>query len=147
MIGYRAEAAARQKNDKRPRGSRPSVIRRRHSDRDATIDRSVPDEPASKAPPFWVDDRRKRVVIEGKAYHPSPKEYALLSVLAADPGRVVSTEEILRTLWSDRAGASATDVKQYVHLLRKRIERNPKEPRWIESVRGFGYRLTGPGDS
>lgn len=91
--------------------------------------------------PFTINDCSKIVYIEDKRCKLSPKEYKLLKRLALEPGRVVSNEELISELWQPHSNASTNDVKQYVHLLRRRIEPNPQQPRWIENVRGFGYRL------
>lgn len=102
---------------------------------------TVPVESRSNAASFVIDDRRKLVFIEGKRLQLSPKEFALLSLLALDPGRVVSNEEIVAFLWADRSDATVSDVRQSIYLLRKRIEKDPKNPRWIRTVSGFGYQL------
>ncbi len=91
--------------------------------------------------PFQIDDRCKSVFAEGKECQLSPKEYALLRLLAVDPGRVVSADEIIRELWPHTSHVVHSDVKRYVHRLRHKVEKNPKKPRWIENIRGFGYRL------
>ena len=88
-----------------------------------------------------IDDRAKTVTLNGRAVRLSPKEYQLLKLLASDPGRVFSNEEIVRHLWSRGTEASANDVKQYIHLLRNKIKDDPTHPRCIETVKGFGYRL------
>ena len=93
------------------------------------------------AGPIKIDDRSKLVFIEGKEHYLSPKEYALLKLFAEDAGRVISNEEIITQLWPENNRAVDSDVKQYIFLLRKRIEKNPHHPRWIVNVKGFGYRL------
>ena len=93
------------------------------------------------AGPIKIDDRSKLVFIEGEEHHLSPKEYALLKLFAEDAGRVISNQEIIFQLWPENNRAVDSDVKQYIFLLRKRIEKNPQQPRWILNVKGFGYRL------
>jgi DNA-binding response OmpR family regulator len=94
-----------------------------------------------RAGPFKIDDRDKIVTVEGEKRRLSPKEYTLLKLLVAVPGRVVSNEEIISSLWPRNSRATTSDVQQYVHLLRTKVEKNPKRPRWIKTVKGFGYRL------
>ncbi len=96
------------------------------------------------AGPFVIDDRQKLVFIEGERMHLSRKEYALLTLLAADPGRVFSNKEIVACLWADRSDATVSDAIQSIYLLRKRIEKDPKNPRWIQTANGFGYQLVVP---
>ncbi len=93
------------------------------------------------AGPFQIDDRSKGVIMHGEAVNLSPKEYALLRLLTTDPGRVFSNQEIIEHLWSDKDRADTTDVKQYIHLLRNKIEKKPAQPRWLQTVKRFGYKL------
>jgi DNA-binding response OmpR family regulator len=89
-----------------------------------------------------VDDRTKVVRLRGKEVQLSPKEYELLQLLACEPGRVFSDAEIIAHLWPTGGHATANDVKQYIHLLRSKIEEDPQHPRRIQTVKGFGYKLT-----
>ncbi|MBI1743456.1 response regulator transcription factor [Candidatus Acetothermia bacterium] len=88
-----------------------------------------------------IDDRSKAVHLKGKKIALSPKEFALLQLLASHPGRVFSDREILRYVWPEGSLASANDVKRYVHMLRVKLEEDVKKPKRILTVRGFGYRL------
>ncbi len=91
--------------------------------------------------PCLIDDRTKNVKILGKEVSLSPKEFELLKIFANDPGRVFSHEQIIDHLWSGSKRADHNDVKQYIHLLRNKIEQNRSQPRWIRTVKGFGYKL------
>ena len=73
------------------------------------------------------------------AVHLTGGEAALLTVLARHPGEVMSRELIARTLEMDEAGERAIDVQ--VTRLRRRIEADPREPRFLHTVRGRGYVL------
>ncbi len=75
----------------------------------------------------------------GQALHLTGGESALLAVLARRPGTVLSREAIARTLEMDEAGERAIDVQ--VTRLRRRIEPDPREPRFLHTVRGRGYVL------
>ena len=97
---------------------------------------------ALEAGPFRVDDRNKVVFVEDQPQRLSPKEYALLKLLVLNQDRVVSNQEIIEHLWPRSDRATTSDVKQYVHLLRKKVENNPRKPRWIQNIKGFGYQLT-----
>jgi len=88
-----------------------------------------------------IDDRGKVVRLDGEPVALSPKEYELIKLLAGDPGRVFSTEEIIDALWGTGQGASAADVKQQIYQLRNRVEADPHSPRRIVNVKGFGYKL------
>jgi DNA-binding response OmpR family regulator len=89
-----------------------------------------------------IDDRAKLVFVNNEVAHLSPKEYVLLKLLASGPGRVFSPKEIIDAVWDGSSNASPADAKQYIHLLRHKIERGDNEHRLTQNVKGFGYRLT-----
>jgi len=91
--------------------------------------------------PLKIDDQRKAVFLGEKPVQLSPKEYELLKLLASEPGRVFSDREILEKVWPAGSLASSTDVKRYIHLLRRKLEEDPKTPKLIVTVKGFGYKL------
>lgn len=97
--------------------------------------------PADKGQSLKIDDVHKVVIFQGKEIALSPKEYALAILLASQPGRVFSRQEILARLWPEGGYATFQDVQKYVYLLRKRLEEDPSHPKLILTVRGFGYRL------
>lgn len=90
-----------------------------------------------------IDDEAKEVRWCGRLIHLSRKEYQLLRLLASRPGRVFSSLEILRHVWPERAEETAVeDVKKYVYFLRSKLEADPSRPCLIQTVRGFGYKLS-----
>ena len=90
-----------------------------------------------------IDDRSKTVTVGDSFLSLSPKEYKLLRLLASEPGRVFSSDEIIAHLWPDSDRAAANDVKQYIHLLRSKLYRSADIGEPIENIKGFGYRLNG----
>lgn len=88
-----------------------------------------------------INDTSKEVWVQGKKVSLSPKEYTLLKLLASEPGKVFSNEEILAHLWPSSTYASTQDVQKYAYLLRKKLEEDPSHPKLVLTVRGFGYRL------
>ena len=90
-----------------------------------------------------IDDRSKTVTVGNMTLALSPKEYSLLKLLASEPGRVFSSEEIIEHVWPDSRRAAASDVKQYIHLLRNKLEKKANLSSPIENIKGFGYRLVG----
>jgi len=97
----------------------------------------------SEGPRIEIDDLHKEVRVRGRSIFLSPKEYALLSLLASEPGRVFSTEEILEKVWPKEKNpyAGPQDVQKYAYFLRKKLEADPTHPTLVLTVRGFGYRL------
>jgi hypothetical protein len=91
-----------------------------------------------------VDDLQKLVRFRGRQIRLTRKEFTLFKLLASEPGRVFSSEEIIELAWPGKKRASAEDVQQYIHLLRRKIETNPKQPQLIVTVSGFGYEFESP---
>lgn len=89
-----------------------------------------------------IEEDQKRVTLAGKPVALPPKQYALLSLLASEPGRVFSDREILSAVWPDSRYANSKDVKQHIYLLRRRLGKaQPGAEGAIVNVPGFGYRL------
>jgi DNA-binding response OmpR family regulator len=70
------------------------------------------------------------------------KEFDLLAYLAAAPRQVFTREQLLAAVWSSTGEwQDISTVTEHVHRLRRRIEIDPRQPRWIVTVRGIGYRF------
>jgi two-component system OmpR family response regulator len=93
--------------------------------------------------PVQIDDRSKKVLLHGKEIKLSPREYHLLHLLVGSPGRVFGHQEIIEQVWPSENRADTSDVKQYIHLLRSKIEADSTDPRLIVTVKGFGYKFMG----
>lgn len=92
---------------------------------------------------FLIDDSQKMLITDGgQPITLSPKEYCLIRLLASQPGRVFSEEEIRRELWPDDRSMTRKDTTHYVYLLRKRLREHGVEPELIENVRGHGYKIS-----
>lgn len=118
---------------------KPFKLREVEARLEAVLRRHRP--PVLKVGPLEIDDHRKTVRFHGQAIELSPKEYQLLKLLASEPGRVFSDAEILSKVWPEGSLASPMDVKRYIHLLRRKLEPDPKTPKLILTVKGFGYKL------
>lgn len=80
----------------------------------------------------------------GLAVHLRPKEFGLLALLAAHPGRAYTRQQLLDRVWGpDHAGGART-VDVHVRWLRSKIEPDPDQPIRLVTVRGVGYRLDEP---
>ena len=100
------------------------------------------------------DDRRRRTVggivldlvrhradVEGHPVALTPTEFRLVSLLASDPERVFSREEIMRHLWQSAFVGDPRNVDVHVRNVRRKIERDPGAPERLVTVRGVGYQL------
>ena len=88
-----------------------------------------------------IDGRTAEVLKRGERVDLTPSELRLLQVLAASPGRVFSRDELIdRALGPDFDGFDRT-VDVHVKNLRQKIESDPREPRYVQTVHGLGYRF------
>lgn len=88
-----------------------------------------------------VDLDRHEVRRAGQPLTLTPTEFRLLEVLARNAGKAVAETELVREVWGAYRQENTTTVRRYIFLLRKKIEPQPDEPRYILTVRGYGYRL------
>jgi DNA-binding response OmpR family regulator len=83
----------------------------------------------------------REVFVRGKAVGLTPKEFALLTLLARNAGRVLTRSELIAQTWGPEYGDSNESLKLYIHYLRKKIELDPDNPEFILTSRGVGYRF------
>ena len=90
---------------------------------------------------FEIDRECQYVYLQGKNLELTAKEFKLFELLAQDPERVCTTEKLITHLWPNRRRANKSDLYQYMHLLRKKVELDPDNPHWIVTIKGIGYKL------
>ncbi len=88
-----------------------------------------------------IDFGARRVLKAGELLPLTPTEYRLLATLAEQPGRTVSHAQLLERVWGPDYVDEPGYVKRYIWYLRQKVEDDPTHPRYIETVRGYGYRL------
>lgn len=88
-----------------------------------------------------IDLGRAEVWVRNQRIDLSATEYRLLAYLARRPDRIVSPTEILTHVWGVEYVNELGYVKSYVRLVRRKIEENPRLPRYLVSRRGLGYTL------
>jgi two-component system OmpR family response regulator len=88
-----------------------------------------------------IDVTRAEVCVRGQIVDLSATEYRLLLFLARRPDHIVSAVEILTHVWGVEYVGEIGYVKSYVRLVRRKIEIDPREPRYLISRRGLGYTL------
>jgi DNA-binding response OmpR family regulator len=89
-----------------------------------------------------IDRRTRQVLRDGEIVAMPAREFDLLAYLAWSPGRVFSRSQLLENVWdSSEAWLGAATVTEHVRRLRQRIEKDPKQPRWIITVWSVGYRF------
>ena len=88
-----------------------------------------------------IDFDQRRVTVDDQIVELTPTEYRLLEILARHLNRTVATEQLLTEVWGPKYYGEFEHVKHYIWALRKKIERDPGDPKHIITERGFGYRL------
>ncbi|MBE2238990.1 MAG: response regulator transcription factor [Caldilineaceae bacterium] len=88
-----------------------------------------------------IDLTDKRVWRGGELIHLTPTEFKLLAVLIRQAGHVISQEELVRQAWGEQYLEDIGYVRRYVWHLRRKIELDPNNPRYIHNDRGYGYRF------
>jgi two-component system KDP operon response regulator KdpE len=90
---------------------------------------------------LFIDLTLKRVWIKDKRVRLTPTEYRLLACLARNRGRYLPCERLLAEVWGPGLQNPRALVKQYIYHLRKKLESDSRQPRYIVTERGRGYRL------
>ncbi|WP_309241960.1 response regulator transcription factor [Brevibacillus daliensis] len=73
----------------------------------------------------------------------TPKEFELLHYLASNPGRVLTRDQLLNAVWNYDFVGDSRIVDVHISHLREKLEQDTKNPRYIKTVRGLGYKLEG----
>jgi DNA-binding response OmpR family regulator len=88
-----------------------------------------------------IDPARRTVDLAGEPVQLTYVEFELLTTLAGEPARVFTREMLLRALWGDSAYREPRTIDVHIRHLREKLERDPREPEYIFTVRGVGYRF------
>ncbi|MDQ2826897.1 MAG: response regulator transcription factor [Actinomycetota bacterium] len=89
-----------------------------------------------------LDVNTREVTVGDAPVSTTAREFDLLAFLASSPRQVFSREQLLTHVWNSRSEWQDPDtVTEHVRRLRRRIEADPENPRWIKTVRGVGYRF------
>ena len=88
-----------------------------------------------------IDVARRTVAVAGRQVALRRREFDLLAFLARRPGEVFTREDLVAEVWRAPGGVGLSTVTVHIRRLRVLLERDPSRPRWLETVRGVGYRL------
>jgi len=99
-------------------------------------------EDAIEADGLRIDPARRSVQVDGRPVQLTYVEFELLRAMAQKPGRVFSRQALLETLWGAAEYREPRTIDVHVRHLREKLEADPREPRYILTVRGVGYRFT-----
>ena len=90
-----------------------------------------------------LDPSQRRISRSGVEINLSAKEYAILEYLMRNKGNIVSKNKIIRHVWNFEADVLPNNVEAFISMIRNKIETPFSEPKLIETIRGFGYRIKG----
>ena len=88
-----------------------------------------------------IDIEKREVTIDAKAVDLTAKEFDLLLYFARNPGRVYSRSQLLDQIWGYSHSGYEHTVNSHINRLRAKIEKNPNEPEYIQTVWGVGYKF------
>jgi len=109
----------------------------------------ISSEPATKKTVFThngltVNLDSYEVFLNGEEVKLTAKEFDLLAMLIKNPKRVFSAEQLFEQVWkSESLGSENKTIMVYMSNLRKKLENDPNDPKFIVNIRGFGYKFNG----
>lgn len=109
---------------------------RRHSASEAV--------PAFQSRDLTVDFEKRRVTVEGEVVHLAPKEFEVLKHLIAQQGKPVTHRRLLQAVWGPEYGEETENLRVVINQLRKKIEKDPAQPKYILTEPWVGYRFQPP---
>jgi DNA-binding response OmpR family regulator len=90
---------------------------------------------------FKINFDQRRVFVRGQEIKLRPTEYRLLHQLVSNPGKLLTHETLLARVWGPEYRDEDQYVRLYITYLRQKIEKDTKNPKYILSERGLGYRF------
>jgi two-component system alkaline phosphatase synthesis response regulator PhoP len=88
-----------------------------------------------------IDFANYEVYVRGKLIKLTLKEFELLRLLALNPNRVLSRDQVLDRIWGGETFVTPRTVDVHIRRLRKAIEKDDRKPKWILTLRGVGYKF------
>ena len=126
--------------------TKPFSVREFRSRVKATLRRSrmlggQPDEEPISSGDLEIDFDRRVTKIRGSAADLTYVEFEILASLATNPGKVQSRAALLEAVWGDSTYRDPRTIDVHIRHLREKIERDPRTPEYLFTVRGVGYRF------
>jgi len=102
---------------------------------------SLEQEPVFKSDQLVVDLAHHEVIVGGQRVNLTPTEYDILRILIQHAGKVLTHQQLIRSVWSSDIGVEAHLLRVNISNLRRKIEADPTRPRYVVTEPGVGYRL------
>jgi two-component system, OmpR family, KDP operon response regulator KdpE len=103
--------------------------------------------PAIVSAALQIDFESRKVIVQGKPVRLTPKEFGLLRQLVANAGKPLTHRSLLQAVWGPDYGEETEYLRVFVNQLRKKIEPDPRHPRFIRTEPWVGYRFELPARS
>jgi DNA-binding response OmpR family regulator len=100
--------------------------------------------PSPQIGPFRLDRTARRVFLGDREISLTSTEFNLLEYFLMHPGRAYSRDQLLEAVWGESRYVTPRTVDVHIRRLREQIEEQPDNPRYLTTVRGFGYRFEEP---
>jgi len=122
--------------------TKPFSIKQLLARAEALVRRTRPrDAPLHEFGDCRLDLTARTLTRAGKDVPLSPKEFELLAYLVKNPGRALHRDTIMASVWGYDAAVTPRSIDRFVTVLRQKIEPQPTAPRFIKTVREFGYKF------
>lgn len=105
------------------------------------VDSGVAEKACISVGDMEIDTLSRQVKLRGQPVHLTTSEYGILLHLAKHPGEAFSRAAILSALWDESPIGDERAVDVHIHNIREKIEEDHKNPTYVLTVRGYGYRL------
>jgi len=128
----------------KPFGVEELLARIRAALRRSTLTES---EPAFVSKDLTIDFDKRVVMVKGQPVRLTPKEFDLLRLLVANKGKALAHRRLLQVVWGPDYGEETEYLRVFINQLRKKIEPDPRHPRYIRTEPWVGYRFEAPRDA
>ena len=107
----------------------------------------LPEEAPLGVGEFYIDFEKHRVSVNGQAVRLTPKEFELFAYMARHPNRVLRHKALLGAVWGEASEEQSEYLRVFVGQLRKKLESDPSNPRYLVTEPWVGYRFNPTGVS
>lgn len=104
----------------------------------------VEQEDAIRVGDLVVDFERRDVVVAGKPVDLTNREFELVAYLSKNLNRAISRDQLFETVWGYDLDFNSNSLDVYIYRIRQRIEDDPAKPKYLQTMRGFGYKMVSP---
>ena len=91
-----------------------------------------------------IDPARRDVLIDGCPLELTKREFELVAYLAKHLNKPIPRDQLFETIWGYDPAFNTNSLDVYIYRIRRRIERNPARPKYLQTMRGLGYKLVNP---